>query len=756
MKRVKILLDGQPFLSQTFSQNSPLSEVRSLIKEMNENILFTESFEDCEFPIPLKEEENIQLQDVLFNDVFVKLTNSAEKVKHEKFKFYLNDQPFLTKSLPLTNTLQEIRENIEEIKFNHYFLFDGFPLSHKDEETFDLMQLSEDFKIYMVENKQIKTIPLSTPPNKMRSSVDIVSSNTLTRDTKQHSIYSTPNSSPASRSSQFKSENNFSGLINSLLPLSTLLPSIKGFQTYLYPTFDLNPIEETQAKTLIFLGQTGSGKTTLINGLINYIIGIKRSDPIRFLLIHEDTNKSQSQSQTSEVKVFRVKGHNGHSPLKIIDTPGFADTREEFDYKIFDMIKKVFETQIDVLHTICFVAPSSLVRLTDQQKYILSKFFEIFAEDMLVNIVFLFTFCDYGEPKIIDGLTDQKDSYLWNIINSINSPWYYKFNNSSLFECFDQMDSHRKTYWDLGMKSYKDFMMDKVIQNKAVSIIHTKKVLTNRQKLEDILKVLSPELDLTFTLKENIRETIENLKSNASEISANKDFKIFSKCQKPVRKALEPGIHTTTCLDCNRTCHLNCEQALDQDKHKCRVMNNGSCRVCPKKCRWNNHCNVPYEIQFQEVNIEVRADDLFKKYSNAKSNKERLEQVIFVLTNQLREGTLRCIQLQNEVIDCVNVLNSISLKKNVGESHIEYLNLMIQSEELDKKKGYQNRIKRLSDVRRQYSILKNIIERNKNIDLNSLFEKARLFIKKPEFATPEEKKIIQNMFEEFDSLFNKI
>lgn len=749
MKRVKILLDDKPFLSQTLSETSPLSEVRALITEMTENNLFLESFEGCELPIPIKDEENIQLQDILLNNTFIKLTLSAEKVKYEKIKFYLDNKPFLTKSLPLNCTLKEIRETVKEIKSQHYFIFEGFPLSQKEEETFDLLQLTENFKIFMIEIKQSSNSIERMFPNAITSPQRIASDT----PTKQY-IYNTPNSSPASRSSQSPQENNFSGLINSLIPLSKLLPSINDFQMYLYPNFDFNPLEEVKAKTIIFLGQTGSGKTTLINGLINYILGIKRSDPIRFLLVNEEKNKSQSQSQTSEVKVYRIKGHNGHSPMKIIDTPGFADTREGFDYKIFEMIKKVFETQIDVLHTICFVAPSSLVRLTDSQKYIISKVFEIFGEDMLENFVFLFTFCDYGKPKIIDGLTQESNSDLRNIIENIKLPWFFEFNNSALFDYFDQMDSYRKTYWDMGMKSYKDFIMNKVIQYKPKSVILTKEVLNYRKKLEDILNVLSPELDLTFVLKENIRETIENLRSNAAEISANKDFKIFSKYQRPVRRSLEPGIHTTTCLDCNRTCHLNCEQVLDNDKHKCRVMNNGLCRVCPKKCSWNKHSNIPYEIVFEEINIEVRADDLFRKYSNANSNQEKLEQVILVLTKQLREGTLRCIQLQNEVIDCVNVLNTIALKKNVGGSHIEYLDLMIQSEELDKKKGYQSRIKRLSDLKKQYSILKNIIERNKNVDLKGLVEKALMCIKKPEFASSEENKTIQRMFEEFDSLFN--
>jgi len=70
------------------------------------------------------------------------------------------------------------------------------------------------------------------------------------------------------------------------------------------------------------------------------------------------------------------------------------------------------------------------------------------------------------------------------------------------------------------------------------------------------------------------------------EIEENKNFTYTVKESKFEKVNLEPGIYTTTCVDCNRTCHDDCSYSNNEDKANCMAMNNEYCTICPHKCHW--------------------------------------------------------------------------------------------------------------------------------------------------------------------------
>ena len=103
-------------------------------------------------------------------------------------------------------------------------------------------------------------------------------------------------------------------------------------------------------KTILLMGATGSGKTTMINALINYVLGVKFEDSFRFQLVNEVLRRgSQAHSQTSEVTVYDIYYRDGFRipfSLTIIDTPGFGDTEGiASDNEIPAKIKKLFEAE---------------------------------------------------------------------------------------------------------------------------------------------------------------------------------------------------------------------------------------------------------------------------------------------------------------------------------------------------------------------------------------------------------------------------
>jgi len=108
------------------------------------------------------------------------------------------------------------------------------------------------------------------------------------------------------------------------------------------------------------------------------------------------------------------------------------------------------------LNAVCFVIKSSNNRLTHSQRYILSSFLDLFGEDVSQIFIFMLTFCDGGKPNII-GPLKEKQSPFRNIIKLYkDESWYYKFNNSAIFED-NRDDEFTQMFWKSGTKNFSDF-----------------------------------------------------------------------------------------------------------------------------------------------------------------------------------------------------------------------------------------------------------------------------------------------------------
>ncbi|XP_005953167.2 uncharacterized protein LOC102303457, partial [Haplochromis burtoni] len=185
-------------------------------------------------------------------------------------------------------------------------------------------------------------------------------------------------------------------------------------------------------KTILLVGETGAGKSTLINTLFNYSMGVKWEDQIWFQIVQEE-EKSQGESQTSDVIVYEIFDFEGNSlpcSLTIVDTPGYGDTG---GFKCDDIIRErlldLFRSDDGVheVHVVGVVMKASDNRLSDRLMYSFDSVMSLFGNDVEKNIVALITHSNGTRPK--NALRALKAGKFKCAKNEKNRPVYFLFNN---------------------------------------------------------------------------------------------------------------------------------------------------------------------------------------------------------------------------------------------------------------------------------------------------------------------------------------
>ena len=461
-------------------------------------------------------------------------------------------------------------------------------------------------------------------------------------------------------------------------------------------------------KVLMVVGATGAGKSTLINGMVNYILGVQWKDDFRYKIVIEDDKASQANSQTKHITAYTfhpMKGSAVPYTFTIIDTPGFGDTEGlERDRQITDQIKEFFSISppdgIDHLDGIGFVTQASLARLTPTQEYIFDSILSIFGKDVVKNIFMLVTFADGQRPPVMDAIKKA----------NIPSQKYYKFNNSALFadnteeaeESFDAM------FWKMVVRSFKNFFAE-FEKSESVSLQLTQEVLKEREQLQNLIEGLNPQITMGLSKIEEMRQEENVLKQRETEIATNKSFTYTVEVTKPYEENLRgSGRHTTTCLRCNYTCHEDCAFADDRDKEGCcAIGSNGNCTVCTLHCHWSEHRNLPYIIRYRKETETRTSDDLKKKYETAVSGKTKVQGMIEQLEEYLVKVHTTVMEMIVKAQQSLRRLDEIALKPN-PLTQLQYLELLIESEKNEAKPGWQKRVQYYEEAKRQAEILSKV------------------------------------------------
>ncbi|KAI4787163.1 hypothetical protein KUCAC02_036647, partial [Chaenocephalus aceratus] len=498
------------------------------------------------------------------------------------------------------------------------------------------------------------------------------------------------------------------------LPLTEEDMNIDGCRRYNFGKESM-----TSNRTIMLLGATGSGKSTLINGLINYIVGVEWEDDFRFKLVDEDQSRSQAESKTSKVTVYKINHQEGFKTpfsLTIIDTPGFGDTRGiQRDKEITEQILNLFSSKrgVSEIDAVCFVAQASSARFTATQQYVLDSVLSIFGKDVAENIQVLVTFSDGQRPPVLEAI---KVSGVPCPETEDGLPVHFKFNNSALFAQnqssaaadssgeeeeggFDQM------FWKMGAKSMKMFF-NASAKLTTKSLTMTKEVLNERKQLQVSMENVQKQVKVGLAKIEAIKETTERLRLHDAEISRNKDFKIPICYTRPLQVDISgTGMFITNCQVCNVTCHYPCTIANDADKWKCPAMGpDGNCTQCKGKCHWSKHFNQKYRWEYKEVKEMKTLDDLKEKYLEASAAKGTVQEVIAQLKAEYQRLEDEVTEIMERSAKCLNRLGEIALRPN-PLSTPNYIDLLIEGEKSEGKPGWKQRVEYLMEMRKETELM---------------------------------------------------
>ncbi|GAB1222210.1 hypothetical protein ENUP19_0098G0022 [Entamoeba nuttalli] len=493
---------------------------------------------------------------------------------------------------------------------------------------------------------------------------------------------------------------------------------------YLYPNEPFNQIDENDAISILVVGETGSGKTTLLNSFINALYGIRITDDFRYIIINEgdlEQYGDKSVSQRSQVTIYNIKRTKRTPPIKIIDTPGFGDTRGiEWDKEIIKQIEETIETKVLDLNAICFVVPSNNVRLTASQKYIFENIINLFGKDMKKNFIAMFTFCDGEKPQIINAL-QSKDCMFSTIIPEIDNPWYLKFNNSAIYDDNTE-DEFTQMFWKLCMKNFDDFIT-KLVTLPRISLEKSREVLKRREQIKTQLEGLRISLNNGLSKMNEIKQTYKQLYLNRDKVKNNEDFTFTVDI--PVQKIvdLKSGEYATNCNKCHKTCHHPCHvpSLISYFTNKlCTCIGfSGYCKVCG--CHSSEHVNESRKYEYVIVKEEQTAQEVFDRYNEGKKGVANAESMLKKLEEEYYKIQMECYDKEQEIVECVNKLSEIALNNKVTSSN-EYLDMFIQTENEEKKDGYKVRIE-------GYKKLKQVNEMIEDIMKNSTTKKSKEEIK---------------------------
>ncbi|XP_073692859.1 uncharacterized protein [Garra rufa] len=470
-----------------------------------------------------------------------------------------------------------------------------------------------------------------------------------------------------------------------------------------------------QNKVILLVGETGTGKTTMINTMINYLLGVKFEDEEFYQITEEKENQDQTQSQTSEITIYEVFVEENPTSLTIIDTPGYGDTEGyEKDREISEYLIRLFSDDdgIHYIDAVCFVMKSSQNRLSGKEHYIFHSVLSLFGKDIENNIVFLLTQSGGGPPT--DALNAINKAEIPCRRDEDNQPVHFLFNNQQKEKRIRKYEQSFRSAWEMGERSMNQFFTLLDEKNRK-SVEMTLDVLKERRRLEACVSNLMDRIFEKELKAEELIQIQEALRQNREKIEKGENFEFIIrrvfKEKVPIENESWWNRNATCCSICQENCHeWGCWWVSPSKLMDCEVMDDNHCIVCSGKCLYRKHVkeNKKYVTKTNEVTMtfnELKQMMSVKKRFNQKNckqpqNKTDIEEN---LESDLEKTKNEKADLLHEAYMIIMNLCKIALKADSAFT-LQYLDFLIPRL---KKEGKDEWIKKLEDLRKRGEDQKN-------------------------------------------------
>ncbi|XP_062290314.1 uncharacterized protein LOC133995048 [Scomber scombrus] len=495
----------------------------------------------------------------------------------------------------------------------------------------------------------------------------------------------------------------YQDIISKSTPLKTGSPACyklttvtKNFDSLKRKTLGEKNLNKTN-KTILLVGETGTGKSTLINALVNYTMGVKFEDNIWFEIVERE-EKSQSESQTSDVIVYEIFGYEDKTlpySLTIIDTPGFGSTEGiEKDLIISQRLFDLFRSYDGVheLSAVGLVLKATENRVIDRMRYIFDSVTSLFGKDLEKSIVALITYSNGRLPK--NALKALEAANIKCAKNEKDQPVHFLFDNCQNEDRIEDIEDlkHAEKNTMKGMNQFSVFL-EKTASQK---LSKTMDVMNSRVRLTACIQNLQERIQLIELKQRVIQQTEEALKKHEEEMKKNEKFTVEVDEVEEIKEKIDAwwDYKAVTCNKCKENCHYpGCTKAWSP-KH-CEVMKGGRCTSCTGKCPASDHVKENWRYVNKTRKVKKTKQDMKKKYEENKVENEMKKSLMEHLQTEMEKLKAEEIKWLDESYQHVVNLEKIALNVNSLSTHV-HLDFLIEKM---KERRDTEKVKKLEEMK---------------------------------------------------------